>query len=196
MRRQARDRQVTEGLATSARRLAGSQLAVNVGTTLLTWLLLRVARPGDIALIPLAALLGGIVGVVVRMGTGTQLIRMVPRIQADSHGDRRVEDVAGAALRAGVLGGMVLLPLGVVGGWWLHANILEGEPWSVILALLGTAAVVGYSRTARSGYRPPGSTSSWRLRTRSRVWLSNWRAWDSTCSSGRTAYSGALSWAG
>ena len=148
MRRQARDRQVTEGLATSARRLAGSQLAVNVGTTLLTWLLLRVARPGDIALIPLAALLGGIVGVVVRMGTGTQLIRMVPRIQADSHGDRRVEDVAGAALRAGVLGGMVLLPLSVVGGWWLHANILEGEPWSVILALLGTAAVVGYSQNS------------------------------------------------
>ncbi len=145
--RRPRDSHVTEGLATSARRLAGSQLAVNVGTTLLTWVLLRVAPPTDIALIPLATLFGGIVGVVVRMGTGTQLIRMVPRIQSDPQG-RSIEAVAGASLRAGVLGGLALLPLALLTGWWLHDNQLSGDPWTLVIAVLVTAGFIGYSQNS------------------------------------------------
>lgn len=140
-----------ESLTRSTYRLASSQLVVNVGTTVLTFMLLRVAPPEDVAIIPLVLLLGSIVGVVLRLGSGTQILRWLPRLQENPEqgdGDRRVEDVLSFGLWSAVVGMVFLVPIVPIIGLWLSLEHLQDRGIGEVAKLLSVVLVYGASQNS------------------------------------------------
>jgi len=139
---------MAEPVGRSAARLATSQFLVSGVTAGLSWLMLRAAAPADVALIPLTAMLGGFAGVALKLGSGTQLVRQVPRLLENPTADRRVEHVAGASLRASVIGTLICLPLALIVGRWLALGPLAGRDIEMVAAVIAVSMLAGYSQNS------------------------------------------------